>query len=331
MGDGKIYGRMREQTEIRCQDCHGTADQSPKTMVLKDSPYGTYAPSVLKIKGSRGEDRVVLNSRGNPLIHVKKSREALVLTGKISGKNHRIPLLTGQTGPHRFPGHNRLECYACHTSWAPRCYGCHEFRDPSRQQTDHLTRIKTPGAWQESRDYYRFENPALGWNTKGLVSPYIPGCQVLVTHLSLPGTREGSFQRRVFQGKSPINGIVSAPTFPHTVRREVPSCEDCHLNPQRWGVGEAWVDPQRNGNPLRFSWDSLITKEGRPLAGNAHPKARFFNGEDLVRIQRVGPCLACHPRYDDPIYRDFKKSLLLDRSDQHRAIVRRALRKDQER
>ena len=34
MGDGKVYSRMTQQVEVRCQDCHGTEKTPPRTYTV---------------------------------------------------------------------------------------------------------------------------------------------------------------------------------------------------------------------------------------------------------------------------------------------------------
>jgi hypothetical protein len=67
MGDGKIYAHSMEQVAIRCQDCHGTPQREPRTKILLLSAKGSLNG---KIKTVRQE--IVLDSKGNPLLHVKK-------------------------------------------------------------------------------------------------------------------------------------------------------------------------------------------------------------------------------------------------------------------
>jgi hypothetical protein len=66
----------------------------------------------------------------------------------------------------------------------------------------------------------------------------------------------------------------------------------------------------------------MINPEGRPLQSSSRPGARPFNQEELKRIQQVTPCLPCHDAYQDPIYKNFERSLVLDRSPKHLQIIK---------
>ena len=89
-----------------------------------------------------------------------------------------------------------LECYGCHSAWAPQCNGCHVKIDVSgdKQATDWMAsgnthfanghtaesmRGVTPpvaagvafGSTSENRTYLRWEDLVLGINGEGRVSP----------------------------------------------------------------------------------------------------------------------------------------------------------------
>ena len=102
---------------------------------------------------------------------------------------------------------DKTECYSCHASWVPQCYGCHVKVDYSRdkdgkqksgidwvasgnaQKKNGQTAesvlgsggIKSVGKPSETRSYLRWESPVLGIGGEGRVSPLMPGCQVTFT------------------------------------------------------------------------------------------------------------------------------------------------------
>jgi len=158
------------------------------------------------------------------------------------------------------PHMDELECYACHSDWAPQCYGCHvkaaygtDSDGNEIQDTDWILtaaekyngtydNIKSPGKISESRSFLRWEEPILGVNGEGRVTPLMPGCQViftvmidgeLITHNEIgrtPPNTEGG-------GPDGQRGIDMAPVQPHTAGREARSCESCHSNPKSLGYG----------------------------------------------------------------------------------------------
>ena len=145
---------------------------------------------------------------GVPLTNIREKNGQLVLTAKLTGKEHVVPQISeltysreGQVAMQVISTHmEKLECYACHATWAPQCYGCHAKQDISVTSGDWLdsgdwmmsgkpnndpskaghllNRKQTAYSWMETRSYVRWENPALGVNTEGKVAPFIPGCQV---------------------------------------------------------------------------------------------------------------------------------------------------------
>ena len=84
-------------------------------------------------------------------------------------------------------------------------------------------------------------------------------------------------------GPGPIDRTLWAPLDPHTTgpSRACPSCHD-----------EAVID------------------RVYPATGElTRTRARLLDASERARVARVGRCLGCHGRYEDPIYRDFAESL----------------------
>ena len=334
MGDGKLYGRMREQVEIRCRDCHGDNETPPRFTVLKQDDYAVWASDYLAIPPNKPGNEVARTSRNSVLINVRREGNEVALYSKVTGKRHVTPVITGvEGGPHAISGHNRLECFTCHNRWAPQCYGCHDYRRAGQLQYDAMTDSAAPGRWSETRDYFRFMTPPLGINARGKVSPYIPGCQVLFNDLDEKGRIIPPYRNYVYPGNGVLNGIVSTPIFPHTVGRETMNCEECHFDPKSLGLGsaigsaglndasvETVSDPKAAGYPVDFSWESLTDPRGVQLQGNSHQGARPFNQDELKKIRLVGRCLICHDSYQDPIYQDFEKSRADARSSKHQRL-----------
>ena len=335
MGDGRIHDRMAQAVEIRCRDCHGTENEFPKVYrVRSEKDPALWASSYIKVPPLKVGDALLATSRGGYLINVRKEPQGFFLYGKVDGKRHPLKIITKNPGPHILPGHSsrRMECFSCHSRWAPQCYGCHDYRKNGQRQWDSMTKRESPGRWQETRDYFRFEDPPLGINQRNKVSPFMPGCQVLTTILDpenhpLPGWD------RVLHRRANFSGIVSGPINPHSIRKEVRSCPDCHNNPKALGLGSgilslgrSWKDnkhlsPFIGEKAFPHSWESFAAPDGRPLQSISHPGARFFDQEDLTKILQVTPCLPCHDSYRDPIYQDIKKSYVLDRTPKHKGIV----------
>ena len=341
MGDGNVYSRMSEQVEIRCQDCHGTETTPPRKVTVRSATDpAAWASAFHKGPPLKEGATLLISSRGNPFPNIRREKSGWVLYSKVDGRPHPLKIITAQPGVHAFSGHSasRMECFSCHTRWAPQCYGCHDYRRSGEKQLDVMNRIPTPGAWLETRDYYRFEDPPLGLNQRNKVSPFMPGCQVLFSELGPDGRPLEGRQRRIHR-RPGFTGIVSGPINPHAVRREVRSCPECHGNPKVLGLGSGLFLPGPGGEKNRHlspflgepefphSWESLTDPNGRPLQSATRSGARPFNQTEMKRILRVAPCLPCHDSYQDPIYRNLEQSYRLDREEKHRQIVRE-LQKD---
>ena len=336
MGDGKVYSRMTQQVEVRCQDCHGTEKQPPRTYTLRSEKDPLiWAAAFTRIPPLKPGETLLVSSRGQPFPNIRREKGEWVLYGKVDGRRHPLKIISGRPGVHAFPGHrsSRFECFGCHSRWAPQCYGCHDYRRAHEKQTDVMQRTATPGSWQETRDYYRFEDPPLGLNHRSKVSPFMPGCQVLLTQLGPDNRPLPGWERRIYQ-RDGFSGIVSGPINPHSTRKEVRSCPECHQNPKALGLGTGLFSPERGfrdnhhmslfegEKSFPYSWESLITAKGQPLQSTSRPGARPFNPEELRKILRVSPCLPCHDSYKDPVYQNLDKSYRLDRQEKHRELIR---------
>jgi hypothetical protein len=329
MGNGRIYSHMREQVEIRCTDCHGTPSSPPgmgiSGAILEEAEWRA---KTLGLPPLPAADQVFVTERGTPILNLRRDGDRLVLTGRLDRKDHPCPLITNDKF-HRIPGHgpDRMECSSCHARWAPQCYGCHDYRRQGRAMTDSMLETQTDGSWQETRDYYRFERPSLGINSRGRVSIMVPGCQVVYTELGVDGRPLPDRDMHLFKGEGFNHGIISVPVSPHSIRPEVRLCQDCHADPKTLGIGEGLFEPGRSWkenrfrpllepsvNPLGFAWESMVDACGEPLSATTHRGAHPLTSDQLKRVMRVAPCLPCHGRYDDPIWIDpdraFQEALL---------------------
>jgi len=389
-GDGNIFGTTLAQVEIECTDCHGTPDKYPWELPLgygeefgrelPDEPRGvaTELPDYQQFGMVYDpEDGYLLSARGNLLGNVVRRGDKAILHS-ATGRDYEIPLLKAiaQADEWKTPaakvamvatagavegtggkGHmESLECYACHSDWAPQCYGCHVYVDYSegKEGTDWVmvgnaqrpdgtvdTSLKSPGKIKEGRSYLRWEEPVLGINGEGRVTPIIPGCQVV---FSVKGA-DGEILAHNEIGRTPPNvegggpegqlGIDMAPAFPHTTSRVARSCESCHTNPKALGYGieggrfqtrysedivvdledptdpEARIVPQNYqvqipGIPdLVMDWSQVVDPEtGKQMmtVGSHWPGSGPLTAEQRQRAERVGVCMGCHQNMADATF-----------------------------
>ncbi len=272
MGDGVSYAHYEDQLEISCEMCHSAA------------------PGMTR--------------KGKPVATIGQKAGQWQMTAKLSDKVH--PLRPPKQGVCDFPGHKRVSCEACHSTWVPQCYGCHAKRDASQTHLDKLTLKETSGLWEEGRSYIRYEKPMLGvWQDEVVI--ITPGCQDIVTLVNAEGEMEGGFNR-----------FTMAAINPHTTQAQGRSCAECHTSSKVVGLGEGTVtekDGQWSFVPLdqgittfagqTVAFDAFVTIDGQQLQHGSRADLRSFNGEELRKILRVGLCVECHVDYSDPAWKNY--------------------------
>ncbi|MGC8906571.1 MAG: multiheme c-type cytochrome [Desulfomonilaceae bacterium] len=318
MGDGAVFKFMKDQIEIRCEDCHGGYTSPPTSMqVKKGDPLVDAAIRMNAYIRAQEGDVILATSKGRPLPSVRKTDKGFVLVSKLTGKEHPVKIVTGDKKGHAMPGHQRLECDSCHSAWSPQCYGCHQAINLGAQGFDHVSETYTAGQWVEGRSYFRFEGNIYGVNSRGRVGVMVPGCQVWNTVVDAKGSVVRPYDSLIMKLKNGMTSVAMGSTHPHTTRREVPRCVDCHLNAKALGLGDGalrWSEAEKRyeaapvydsrGSGLKISYplDALTSPIGAQLQSTSHRLSRGFNAEELQRITAIAPCLACHDRYDDPVW-----------------------------
>jgi hypothetical protein len=377
-GDGNLFGTTLAQVEIECSDCHGTPDIYPWDLPIgfgeelitgvPEDPRGTTTQLPTNMMDGTVydvEDGYLLTSRGNPFGNVvRRGDDAIVHSA--TGRDYTVPTLKSikdaatwknvdaEVAMDKIAAHqDELECYACHADWAPQCYGCHVTADYSEEKTgmDWVaignskapdgtvdTSLVTPGNIAEGRSYLRWEEPILGINGEGRVTPIIPGCHVIYTVIgpdganlahnvigrTLPGEEGGGPEGQV--------GLDMAPAQPHTVGREARRCESCHSNPKALGYGveggrfllgyeEPRVidlrDSEGNVIPENFQIQmSAIPDLPRDLSqvvdpetgqqvmtiGSHWPQSGPLTADQRERMERTGVCMGCHTEMADTAF-----------------------------
>ncbi len=307
------------------------------------------------------EDGYLLTARGNPFGNVVR-RGNSVIVHTAGGKDLELkPLkllaekdqleLDARVAMVSIPQHvGQMECYTCHAQWAPQCYGCHVKIDYSKNSHGYdwvaaghyHTRaahrkankdpqgnaFQIPGHVKETRSYLRWEDPALGVNGEGRITPLIPGCQVNYTIVDQNG--KTVVKNRIYRTPAGTEGggeqgqlaIDMAPVQPHT-NGHARSCESCHASAKAAGYG---IDGGRlNGSwekgrvvdiaapdgtiltknartqiepipGLKKDWSAVVTRDGEQLqtVGHHFKLSRPLNNEERGWLDRRGLCLGCH-------------------------------------
>ncbi len=235
MGDDNIWGHMDQATKIECRTCHGLPGVAP---TLKDND-GYDMPNM------------VADAQGN-----------VTLTSKITGATHTPPLLTDFLDPLS-PNYNPtahasmdanhlkvdggLECYACHSSWVPNCYGCHFERDETQLGLNLMTNMMEVGkVTTNNKIFESVRNFSIGPNSEGRVAPYLVACQPMADVTAPDGSKIMEYKMPTTQNG--LSGLAMNPVQPHTVRSvgEVRTCAECHRSPPTLGFGTGNYSIGRN-------------------------------------------------------------------------------------
>jgi len=374
-GNGNITGTLLANVEIECADCHGTAQKYPWELPLG---FGDEFGNELDMENGRGtadslpsevasgmiypmEDGYILSARGNPLGNIVRKGDK-VIVHSATGLDFEVPALKGIAKENKWKEPEKamaakirntdhvakMECYACHSAWAPQCYGCHIKVDYSgdKSDTDWVAtgnarladgtnqQQKLMGKASESRSYLRWENPVLGINGEGRVTPVIPGCQQITTVIGPDG--KTVINNKIwttpngpeYGAKAGLRGLDMAPAAPHTTTREARDCVSCHASSKALGYGThdgrymksyqqgVYAEMMTNTGELLsthakyqvspipdlpMTLDQIITRDGKQLqtVGSHWPTSGPLTAEQRSKMERVGVCVACHKEVPD--------------------------------
>jgi hypothetical protein len=325
MGDGYSYRNMYLQTEITCEDCHGSATDAPSYREITRENDEALRESINYKHRMTSGMRMIRTAKGRNYSNVFYKDGTIWLQGKRSGKLHRSKVITG-TPEHTIVGHGRLECYSCHSRTSVQCYGCHTKYDKGQNGMDFIRGEETPGAFSETEDYRMLYPFPLALNQRGRISPVTPGCQTFVTVVEEDGKRSKSEYVTKFKGSQQLR---FAPFYSHNTGKKSLECTECHGNPAFLGFGQHIVEGNSiTGTLLCERSDSkpldgfLTLKRGKVNAYSAitRENARPLNGAEVKRTLAVNLCLPCHGTARDPIYRKGINHRALDDS-LHRRLL----------
>jgi hypothetical protein len=385
-GNGNITGTLLANVEIECADCHGTAQMYPWELPIGWSDEFNDAPAQGEGRGTATElpksyqygtvyapeDGYLLSARGNPYGNVVRKGDK-VLVHSASGLDFEVPTLKSLALAEKWRNPERavaakiratkhtekLECYSCHSSWAPQCYGCHVKVDfsgnkkatdwiaagstnfPNGHTAESMRGVEPPtapgvayGKTSENRSYLRWENPVLGINGEGRVSPIIPGCQQITSVVAPDGTM--LINNKIWRtadgiegaGGAGQRGIDMAPAAPHTTDWRARECVTCHADPKALGYGthdgrymqgytegirvdianekgEIMTETSVFQIPpipeLPMDLDQVVTREGEQVqtVGHHWPLDGPLLKEQRDNMERAGACVACHSKIPD--------------------------------
>lgn len=298
------------------------------------------------------EDGYILSARGNALGNVVR-RENKVIVHSDGGHDFEVPLLKeltkndawqnsvkAKTAMVGIPKHmESLECYACHSTWAAQYYGYKyviDYTQPSIDWLDSAEKTEADGTtadYNESHvmqkgaptygDYshVRWENPPLGINGEGRVSPLVGVIQTVSTVIGPDG--KTIVHNHVAKTAEGYNAMELAPLNPHTTSLASRECSDCHGNSIAGGYGMnngmydsepeitryADVVDSNGQNVSRFTraqinaikqlhgdFMQLIDTDGNQVQTiDSHwPTSVPLTEQQRNALSRQGTCMACH-------------------------------------
>ena len=307
MGDGYAYENMYLQTEVACEDCHGSALEPPKVQTVeRENDEAVRESRSYRVQVQRG-DALVLTSKGRPYSNVIYRDGQVVLIGKRDGREHISKVITG-TPEHQIVGHERMECYACHSAAVPQCFGCHTQYDQSQQGMDYVIGRKTRGSFSETEDYRSLYPFPLALDQRGKIAPLTPGCQTFVTVLDPDGDAQMEEYVSTFKGKKQLR---FAPFYSHNTAAKAVGCSECHANPAFLGFGQHVVEGQSVESTLLCEKADNLPLDGymvmqqgevQSFSGVVREHSRALNDQEVHRILAVNQCLVCHDQPQDSIY-----------------------------
>lgn len=307
MGDGYAYENMYHQTEIGCEDCHGSGRMRPAASEILRENDAAVRESRNYRRRVRPGMKMVLTRKGRRYANAFWEAGAVFVQGKRSGKLFKSPLITG-TPEHTIAGHERLECYTCHSRCVPQCYGCHTTYDRTQAGRDYFKGRMTPGRFSETEDLRRLYPFPLAVNQRGKITPVTPGCQTFVTVIDESGEVVKNEYVTEFKGK---NQLRFAPFYSHNTGKKAVGCSECHGNPAFLGFGQHVVE---NGviratlvceRSPRRPLDGFVAMSAASTAAFAavtRENSRPLGAGEIKRVMAVNQCLVCHEDSNDPIY-----------------------------
>ena len=258
-GNGYIHGEVANAVEIRCRDCHGTAQAYPtlKTSGPAASPMGRDL-SVLRNPDGRyrfewitqdGRRRLIQRSiidpdlewrvslvkdsvdRTHPDYNEAAARAKLMSKRAASGGDERWG---GEVAAADLAhGDDDLACFSCHMSWTTSCGGCHLPIEANWEAESHhfeggATRNFATYNPQVARD--QMFQLGRHQNTKGnIIAPVRSSSALVLSSTNI--NRERIYVQQPPVSAAGFSSQAFAPHFPHTVRKtETKQCEDCHVS-----------------------------------------------------------------------------------------------------
>lgn len=292
-GDGNIYQRKWQAVKIRCASCHGDHLTKP----------------------------TLADADGAALRNVRQENGRTLLTSKVTGKEHIIPVLDALKAKDKLPTAmlipqhlEKMECASCHATKNVNCYACHFKVDRGKAGKDIITGKESAGQWSiEAGDSAaQWKKPALSVHQSGKVAPNQLGCAVHITEIDKDGTMRQEYAVNPGTGGKTRDGFTAYARVSvgnaHTIQRGgVRSCDECHNNPAALGLGSGKPETFKSGRELMADPDRFVDEQGRQVLAFSQPGQRPLKNEEMKKITMVGKCTVCHAGAEAAFWTDFAK------------------------
>ena len=325
MGDGKLYTHEEQAVKLQCADCH--FKDKPETISYSELDIESQLVFLHREYTHTDQQILVAKKDKHPLVNTYYNNGKAYLIGKKNGEIHEMKPQSEVCA--RDEAHKNVACSTCHSSWTPRCIGCHNVFDKDDPMAyDLLDKKQVTGQWIEHVSEFATSLPALGVRENDSenhkegkqIEPAIPGMIMTID--------KGSFE----SGK--INENISfhrlyAPNSPHTTTKKVRDCKSCHSNAAAlgYGMGELnytiekgkgiWqftpdYELNANDNLPEDAWIGFLNEKNQDKVNTTRTDFRPFTVKEQQRLLLVGACLQCHKEDAEVMQNsliDFKKVL----------------------
>ncbi len=258
-GDGNLYGEFHNAIEITCIDCHGTVTE--RSTLTSSGPPAVDGPlNFEELYTPNKENRFV--RRGNKviqrsMIHDTLSWEIPQLVDIVDPKSEnynakarQAKLITaagyewdGSSDPKALAhSPDKMECYACHSSWVTNCFGCHLPQQANWKKEMNHFEGETSRNWTTYNPQVIRDDAfmlCVNASTKGnKVAPARSSSALVLS--SRNANREQLYIQQPPISAPGYSSQAFNPHVPHTVRTlETKQCGDCHLSKEN--DNNAWM------------------------------------------------------------------------------------------
>lgn len=259
-GNGLIQSEVMGAVEIRCRDCHGTADQYP-TLITSGPAAPPKGNDLSLLRNPDGKkrfewigDKLIQRSVVTPGLEwqmslVKDTMDPAHISYNEKAARAKLVKQLPKEAPmteqasfywgldvlkeNRAHNEDEMLCYACHTSWTTTCAGCHLPIQANWKTDNHHYEGKT------SRNYATY-NPQVardqmfmlgrhGDIKDNMIAPVRSSSALVLS--SQNANRERIYVQQPPVSASGYSSQAFAPHFPHTARKEeTKQCNDCHIS-----------------------------------------------------------------------------------------------------